>query len=140
MEIYMALTIRTQKRSVFGTCHVVFADVTFDNAYATGGESLVTADLGLPSSLTPQFIVAAPASGLSFEYDHGNKKLKANYPSGGTAPAALAAPSVRIPAGATTMTAATAAPTLTVNAGQGAEVASATDLSTVTTRVFAVVA
>ena len=136
----MALTVRTQKTSVFGNTRVSFADVTFDSAYATGGESLTAADLGYPSGLVVQFLAAESARGLLFEYDHSTSRLKASYPSGGTAPAALATPSVRIPAGGTPMTASSAAPTLTVNAGQAAEVAAATDLSAVTTRVFAVVA
>lgn len=43
----MALTVSLVKQTVFGDERVVIADITFDSSYATGGEALVPADLGL---------------------------------------------------------------------------------------------
>lgn len=44
----MALTLtQVERRTVFGDRRVHIFDVTWDSAYATGGESLTAADLGL---------------------------------------------------------------------------------------------
>lgn len=131
----MALSIAIRKQSVFGDMRVVFADVTFDASYVTGGLSLVPKDLGISDALSVRFADVASNSGLLFEYDHTNQKLKAMYPTGGaTAPAALAAPTAAAGATAVTSSAATAP----LVAGQGREVANATNLSAVTCRAMIV--
>lgn len=58
----------------------VIKDVTFDSSYPTGGEPLVAADLGLTSILR---LIASPAAGYVFSYDHTNGKLIA-YRGGAT--------------------------------------------------------
>lgn len=134
----MALTVTPVKFTVFGDCFVCFADVTFDSSYATGGESLVSTDFGFSNALTPRLVVTTPASGLMFEYDYTNQKLKAHYPTGGgaTAPTTPAAPKVSTGAASATAVDATS-PTLTP--GTSKEVGNTANLSTVTTRVMAIV-
>lgn len=133
----MALSIkRVGNPTVFGDKRVLLADVTFDNSYAAGGEAYTPQDFGM--NLAVELLVPAPAGGLVFEPDHANNKLKAMYPTGGAAPAALGDPSVVVPAGATGVTSAAAQPNLTETAGVGKEVAAATDLSSITCRVLAV--
>lgn len=156
----MALTIAPvtnpyQFHSV-GNLRAVFADVTLDTSYPTGGYSLTPQALGFGNFIG--LLIAAPNSGLLFEYLHATNLLKAWYPTGGaSSPGSLAAPAVAaptatlanavVPAGATAVTSSAAQPTLTITqptistpaltGGQGREVANATNLSTVTTRVFA---
>lgn len=73
----MALTLTSVKKDVWGTtrCHVW--DVTFDNSYPTGGESLTGADLGLPHQV---FLVVANSKGddasYKVDYDYANELLK----------------------------------------------------------------
>ena len=50
--------------------------VTFDNSYTTGGLAFNPASYGIS---TPIAVIAADASGYSFEYDYTNKKLKAMF-------------------------------------------------------------
>lgn len=120
---------------MIGDRRAVVADVDFDNSYPTNGESLKASDLGLTSRI--DLLVAAPDSGLIFEYDHANSKLKALYPTGGSAsPATLTDPvvAVTVPSGATGVTSTAAQPDLTetLTGGRGREVADTTDLSGVT--------
>lgn len=132
----MALTLDIIKRVALPAGRAIVADITFDSSYPTGGEALSASDLGF--NLSVEFVLAAPAGGLMFEYDHTNKKLKALYPTGGSAtPAALADPAITVPAGGTAVTSTAAQPDLTETAGRGKEVAAATDLSTIVTRVYA---
>lgn len=133
----MGLTVRKVSSFVTGDRRTTIADVTFDNSYATGGESLTRAMLGLGLSLDS--VHAASASGLIFSYDYVNQKLQAFYPSGGaSAPAALGAPRATATAGATPVTSSGATVPVALAAGQALEVGSTTDLSTVTARVTAV--
>lgn len=61
--------------------------ITFDSSYPTGGEALLPTDVGLSSKV--EFIDVTSASGLIFEYDYTNKKIKAIWPTtDATAPAA----------------------------------------------------
>lgn len=76
----MALTISRVKQDVQGGSRVIVADVTFDSSYATGGESLTPADLGLKAIhfLTDQ--VGKTASGTTAiltRYDYVAQKLLA---------------------------------------------------------------
>lgn len=133
----MGLIVRKVSSFVVGDRRTTVADVTFDNSYVTGGESLTRAMLGLGLSLDS--VRADPASGLLFEYDYANSKLLAKYPTGGaSAPAALGAPRATATAGGTPVTSSAATVPVALAAGQALEVGNTTDLSTVVTRVTAV--
>jgi hypothetical protein len=67
----MALTLSRVKEVVIGNLKMRILDVTFDAAYASGGESLTADDLGVD----PVFVLAEPTDGYVFEYDKGNSKL-----------------------------------------------------------------
>lgn len=157
----MALTLTEEKRGVAGNLRYWVGNVAFDSSYPTNGEAIAAADLGFSREIF--FLVAAPAAGLVFEFDHSADKLKALFPTGGaSAPATLTDPAngaatltrgtdvaVVVPAGATPVTSDAAQPALTITqpvytaaaaaqvAGRGKEVGNTTDLSAVTTRVFA---
>lgn len=86
----MALTVdRTvSKQTVFGNRKVVFAKVTFDSSYPTGGESLVPSDLGLKSIdfISDQTAAAdAGTTAIVTKYDYTNQKLQAFWGNAGTA-------------------------------------------------------
>lgn len=49
MLVVMALSITTNRPSVFGDRRVVTGTVTFDSTYPAGGESLTAANIGLTS-------------------------------------------------------------------------------------------
>lgn len=126
----MALTITIDREERMGRRFYRSGTIAFDSSYPTGGESLTPSDLGIR---TIDILLAAPAGGLMFEYDNANQKLKAIYPTGGSAaPAALADPAITVPTGATGVTSTAAQPDLTETAGRSKEVANATDLSTIT--------
>jgi hypothetical protein len=133
----MALSIAIDKTDTVGRyIKVKTGTIAFDSSYPTNGEPLVNTDIGF--STTVSFLQAAPNAGLIFEYDHTNSKIKAFYPTGGAAvPAAIGAPSVAVPSGATGVTSSAAQPNLTETAGVAAEVANATDLSTVVCKFVA---
>ena len=57
---------------VWGGVQVRIYEVAFDSSYPTGGESLTPAMFGLN---TIDFLLAEPAGGYTFEYDHANSKL-----------------------------------------------------------------
>ena len=130
----MALTVSIKRNELFGARRVVFADVTFDSSYPAGGEAGLEALLHMGGF---DLLLAQSNKGLMFEYDHGNKKLLAFYPTGGAtaAPATLADPkAVANVAGADTIT----ADPVPLTPGQAKEVGDTADLSTVTTRVMAI--
>ena len=67
----MALTVAlSQPDSVAG---VKFGFLTFDSSYATGGESLTAADLGLT---VIHLMILAGSSFYQGEYDYTNSKVK----------------------------------------------------------------
>lgn len=70
----MALTISNVARTVFGNKRVVFADVTFDNSYPTGGLDLAPGDFGLRHI---DFINPTTSLGYIFQYDAARGKLLA---------------------------------------------------------------
>ena len=72
----MALTIDVIKRGVTRSGKMVVADLDFDSSYPTGGEPLTPEDLGLSAI---DFLIAEPAAGYLFEYDHTNEKLIARH-------------------------------------------------------------
>lgn len=106
----MALSVSKSRTDTVGRyVKLTTGTITFDSSYATGGEPLVSTDVGLSSKI--ETIFCAPASGYVFEYDYDNNKLKAfNTTKGGTIPA---------------------------NGAPGVEVAATTDLSSVTLRFIA---
>jgi hypothetical protein len=124
-------TLANVADTIHGNMRVAFRDVTFSNSYATGGESITPAQVGVNKIF--QVLPDQGVSGLLFNYDYVNSKLKATYPTGGAtaSPAALAAPQVTT--GASTASAVNAT-TPALTPGQGKEVAAATDLSSVVVR------
>jgi len=133
----MALTVTINKTDTVGRyLKVKTGSIVFDSSYPTNGEALTASNLGFSTDV--EFIEISAAGGLIFEYDYANSKLKALYPTGGSAtPASLAAPAVTVPAGATGVTSSAAQPNLTETAGIAAEVGNTTDLSTITTYFIA---
>lgn len=70
----MALTVAFIKsgKTTGGMERIV--NVTFDDSYPTGGESLTARNCGLN---VIEWVQANPVGGYIFEYDYTNKKLKA---------------------------------------------------------------
>ena len=89
----MALTVTTKSNFVIGDRRAVIADIDFDSSYPTGGEDLTPETLGFTSRA--DFVLAEPAGGYLFEYDHTGKKLIARR---GDNPNAAAAPAVEVTA------------------------------------------
>lgn len=69
----MALTVKIIDRTIFGDKRVVFADVTFDASYATGGEALDLKLLGLDQVA---FVQSQPTAGYQVEYAAGKLLVK----------------------------------------------------------------
>lgn len=132
----MALTIANREFLGAGNRRAVVLNVTFDSSYATGGEDLTPASLGMKKV---DSCTATPQGGLIFEYDYTNKKLQAFFPTGGSADAATVTdPVVSVPSGSTAVLSTGAQPNLVETSGRGKEVNAAVDLSGITTRVYAV--
>lgn len=126
----MALTVTINKRERLGRMRYRTGTIAFDSSYPTGGEPLSAADLELGSVDLCNF---SPGSGLLFEYDYTNSKVKAIYPTGGaTAPATRTAPVATAASGATAVTSSAATVPVALTAGIGLEVGNTTDLSAVT--------
>jgi hypothetical protein len=97
-ETLMALTINRvtglRDESV-GSQRMLTRHVTFDNSYATGGESLKPADVGLRQISNVIPVGAArktdATSAVNVSYDHTNQKLVAyNSAAAGAAPTEVA--------------------------------------------------
>lgn len=78
----MGLTVNILSRKPQAGSVEVSAKVTFDSSYATGGEALTPADLGLT---TLDAVNVYPSGGYLFDYDYTAKKLKALYPTAASA-------------------------------------------------------
>ena len=128
----MALTVNITKTDTVGRyLKVKTGSITFDSSYPTNGEALTAANLEFSTDV--EFIQVSPAGGLVFEYDYSDSKIKAFYPTGGSAtPVSLAAPAVTVPSGSTAVESNAAQPNLVETAGIAREVGNTTDLSTVT--------
>ena len=128
----MALTVTINKTDTVGRyLKVKTGSIVFGSSYPTNGEALTASNLEFSTDV--EFIEISPAGGLIFEYDYANSKLKALYPTGGSAtPASRAAPAVTVPSGSTAVESSAAQPNLTETAGIAKEVGNTTDLSTVT--------
>lgn len=73
----MAVTVtRIGVPNVAGNLRVGIFQLAFDASYPTGGEALTPADLGLSEI---DVLIAEPAGGYTFEYDHTNEKLLARW-------------------------------------------------------------
>jgi hypothetical protein len=75
----IAVTV-VDKPSVFGERRIVIADIVFSGNYATGGEAITAANLGLTRI---DFLISAPVSaadagttGTPVRYDHSTGKMQ----------------------------------------------------------------
>ena len=139
----MALTITAKQQSVFGNMRIGVYTILFDSSYPIGGEALTAGALGMNEIL---FMDIHPNNLVSSEYLYGyvystgsTGLLTIHYPTGGTAPAAVADPAFVTTSGATTVTG-SAATLAAINevAGRGEELADTTDASTLTIRVLVI--
>lgn len=74
------LTVTKANPDVSGRRREVDLVVSLDASYPSGGYSLPLQRYGI---LIPDLVLASPKSGILFEYDYTNKKLKAIYPKAG---------------------------------------------------------
>lgn len=75
----MALTVtRIYGPDSVGNRYQSVSTIAFDSSYATGGEALTVAQLGL-SDDGEVHIEVHPSAGYVFEYDHTNNKVKAYW-------------------------------------------------------------
>ena len=72
----MALTISVPEKPFVGSKREVYATVTFDSSYATGGEAFSPTNVGLEEFL---FVEVSFSAGYLFEYDYTNQKIKAYW-------------------------------------------------------------
>lgn len=133
----MGLTVSIVKLTKNIRQKVVVADITYDSSYASGGESLTPAMLGLN---TIDLMLTSIKSGYLFEYDYSNQKLKALY----ARPAVTGTLAASIDSGATPVTSSAANGAVVTLSGNPAvaaavagDVTASTDLSTITVRVMA---
>lgn len=113
-------------------------DITFDSSYATGGEALTAAQLGLNAL---DIILCETRSGYMFQYDHTNAKLQAYYPRAavtGTLAASVDSGATPVTSSAANGAVITLSGNPAVAAAAGAEVTASTNLSTITTRIVAI--
>ena len=125
-------SLTLSRQSVVGDLRFASGTFDFDSSYPTGGEAFAPSSIGMT---TIELILFSPTSGLIFEYDYTNSKVKAFFPTGGagTPASGLAVPSGLAASGASTASAVDATrPTVAVLPGVGKEVASTQDLSTLT--------
>ena len=73
----MALTVTETTKTVFGDKRVVFAQVTFDSSYPTGGEAVAASDFPSISTAIEEVAVlsSSPAGTEVVLYDRANAKL-----------------------------------------------------------------
>lgn len=78
----MGLSIKSIKKLKGGNFYQQVSEITFDNSYPTGGESLTPRELGLN---VIDFMEIESAGGYMFQYDHANQKIKVLTPVGAIA-------------------------------------------------------
>ena len=73
----MALSVTETTKTVFGDKRVVFAQVTFDSSYPTGGEAVAASDFPSISTAIEEVAVlsSSPAGTEVVVYDRANAKL-----------------------------------------------------------------
>ena len=130
----MAISVAIKKRYKLSNGFGVVADVTMNDSYPTGGESVTPEQFGL-SALA--FVLPSSADGYFFEFDHTNGKLKAYVPvsvvaGGGTAAADANNALIKKATGGLQVTG-----TGTAFQAPADEVADKTDLSALMVRVLA---
>ena len=72
----MALTISNQDRTVMGDRTVVFATVTFDSSYPTGGEAIAASDFENLDQIDYVSVNPVDVATNRVVWDRGNSKLK----------------------------------------------------------------
>ncbi len=135
----MALTFTKLDEDVWGKTRVKFFDVVpAASDYPTGGYAITAALTGMRTVFDVRVIGGNAAMGqVKPEWDAVNGKLKLWYPTGGgSAPAALGAPTVIPAAGATPVASTAAQPSFPFIAGSGLEVGSLTDVSSLSFRIM----
>jgi len=70
-----ALTVSNDVATVFGNKHIRVADITWDSSYATGGEELTPANLGLTS--IDVVVPLTDNAAWVFSYDYSAETLMA---------------------------------------------------------------
>lgn len=125
----MGLSVTNIKRLKGGNFYQQISEITFDSSYATGGEVLTPRELGLN---VIDFVDFESAGGYLFQYDHVNQKVKVFTPT-----KAVAAHTHSENAEDTYTKDATTGAGGAVEAAAASEVASATNLSTLVTRLKA---
>lgn len=73
----MGLSIKSIKKLKGGNFYQQVSEITFDNSYPTGGESLTPRELGLN---VIDFMEIESTGGYMFQYDHANQKIKVFTP------------------------------------------------------------
>jgi hypothetical protein len=87
----MALTVTVDKQASGSVGHLKkrVCDITFDSSYATAGESLTPADVGLrvvhEAIAHGVFRTSSGTTGVDVSYDRTNKKLFAYWGNAGSA-------------------------------------------------------
>jgi len=133
----MALTVTIDEQSIMGSKRVVYGRIAFDTSYPTGGEALTANNLGL-GIIDDICFTSAGRLGYLYYTDTSLPATTLNVeilcPTGGTAPASVADPTVNTMSSgsfAITATASTIALTLGV-AGIGVEMGNTANCSTLT--------
>ncbi len=85
----MGLTISSINKYGVGNRWHVTAQIAFDSSYPTGGEELLAASLGLKSI---EFMLIENKSGIVFEYDYSNYKVKGYRTAAATPSGTVSAP------------------------------------------------
>ena len=68
----MSLTVTIDSITVMGNKNISLGHIAWDSSYATSGESLVAADVGLTYI---DFILVQADEGFTFQYDYTNETL-----------------------------------------------------------------
>ena len=133
----MALTVTIDEQSIMGSKRVVYGRIAFDTSYPTGGEALTANNIGL-GIIDDICFTSVGRLGYIYYTDTTLPATTLNVeilcPTGGTAPAAVADPTVNSMSSgsiAITSTGSTIALTLGV-AGIGVEMGNTANCSTLT--------
>lgn len=68
----MALSVKVERPDSWGSLRAVLGTIDFDDSYATGGEELTPAMVGLSEI---KMVIAPVKGGYAFEWDAGNGTL-----------------------------------------------------------------
>ncbi len=70
---FAGLTVTSTTEDVWGKKRVKIKSIAFDSSYASGGESLTKASIGLAAT---DEVIILPKNGYTFEYDYTNETVK----------------------------------------------------------------